>query len=519
MNAEVERKMVIGLIASTDYFLLIRQDIKPELITTPVAKLLAQWCCEYFDKYKKAPGRDIAEIYLQKVKAGRVSKDVAEEIEEDILPELSEEWEEYGINVESLVDSTKTYFREAYLFQIKEGLEVLLEKGDVEEAEKIVTAYKGVAETKDVLILNDFEQLREAVKKAFSEASEPILKYPGALGEFWNSSMVRGGFVALLAPEKRGKTALMIDASIRGVRQKRNVAVFQAGDMTRSQQLRRIAIYLSKNSDKEKYTGNLMLPVKDCYFNQIDDCRSSLRECDFGALADMKWGSVKQARQEITAEDIEEAIKVEPDYKPCHNCLAYAKNSWGMPYLKKHTVKDILTEDRALSVLEQYFCRKNRGLRISTHTNGTLSVEEMKAILNTWEQQDGWVADIIIVDYADLLTTKGNQEERHKQNNIWKALRGLNQETNTLLITATQSDAAAYEQDTLRLKNFSEDKRKYAHVTAFYGLNQDSKGREKKLGLLRINELLLREDGFDANRQVTVLQAMSIGRPILTSYW
>lgn len=519
MNAEVERKMIIGLIASTDYFRLIRQDIKPDLITTPVAKLLAQWCCQYFDRYNKAPGRDIAEIYTRKVQAGRVSADVAEEIEEDILPELSEEWEEYGINVESLVDSTKLYFREAALFRIKEDLEVLLEKGDVELAESIVAGYKGVADTKHVLVLNNKEQLREATKKAFAEASEPILKYPGALGEFWNSSMVRGGFVAFLAPEKRGKTALMIDAAIRGVRQKRNVVVFQAGDMTEEQQLRRIAIYLSKNSDKEKYTGDLLIPVKDCYFNQIDDCNHALRECDFGAFSDMKWHSVKQARQETNAEEIMERLKDEPDYKPCHNCLKYSKNAWGMPYLKKHKVKDALTVDDALSVLEDYFCTNNRQLRISTHANGSLSVEEMKALLNTWEQQDGWVADIIIVDYADLLTTKGNQEERHKQNNIWKALRGLNQETNTLLITATQSDAAAYEQDTLRLKNFSEDKRKYAHVTAFYGLNQDSKGREKALGVLRINELLLREDGFDANRQVTVLQAMAIGRPILTSYW
>lgn len=519
MNAEVERKMIIGLIASTDYFRQIRQDIKPDMITTPVAKLLAQWCCEYFDTYNKAPGRDIAEIYLQKVKAGRVAKDIGEEIEEDILPELSEEWEEYGINVVSLVDSTKVYFREAALFQVKEQLEVLLEKGDVEEAEKTVTGYKGIAETKNTLDFTNTEQLKEAVKTAFSEASEPILKYPGALGEFWNSSMVRDGFVAFLAPEKRGKTALMIDAAIRGTRQKLNVVVFQAGDMTQNQQLRRIAIYLSKNSDKEKYTGDLLIPVKDCYYNQIDDCNHHLRECDFGIFADEKWHSVKQARQETTAEVIQEAMKDEPDYRPCYNCLAYGKNAWGMPYLKKHNVKDVLTGDIALSVLEEYFCKKNRRLRISTHANGTLSVEEMKAILNTWEQQDGWKPDIIIVDYADLLTTKGNQEERHKQNNIWKALRGLNQETNTLLITATQSDAAAYEQDTLRLKNFSEDKRKYAHVTAFYGLNQDSKGREKNLGVLRINELLLREDGFDVNRQVTVLQAMSIGRPILTSYW
>ena len=84
-----------------------------------MAKLLAQWCCEYFDKYNKAPARDIAEIYLQKVKAGRVSKDMEEIKEEDILPELSEEWEEYGINVESLVDSTKSYFRESALHHIK----------------------------------------------------------------------------------------------------------------------------------------------------------------------------------------------------------------------------------------------------------------------------------------------------------------------------------------------------------------------------------------------------------------
>jgi len=98
-------------------------------------------------------------------------------------------------------------------------------------------------------------------------------------------------------------------------------------------------------------------------------------------------------------------------------------------------------------------------------------------------------------------------------------LRGLNQETNSLLITATQADADAYKQNTLRLSNFSEDKRKYAHVTAFYGLNQDSGGREKNLGLMRINELILREDKFDMNRQVTVMQALNIGRPIITSYW
>jgi hypothetical protein len=233
----------------------------------------------------------------------------------------------------------------------------------------------------------------------------------------------------------------------------------------------------------------------------------------------MKWNSIKQARNETTVEEIRERMQDEPDYKPCHNCLNYGKNAWGMPYLKKHTVKDVLTEYQAFSVLEEYFVKNNRNLRISTHPNSTLTVSEMESVLNTWVQQDNFVADIIIVDYPDIMAGPSGKEERHKQNEIWKGLRGLNQKTNTLLIAVTQADAASYEQDTLRLKNFSEDKRKFAHVTAFYGLNMDSKGREKALGIMRINELLLREDGFDTNRQVTVLQAMAIGRPILTSYW
>ena len=77
----------------------------------------------------------------------------------------------------------------------------------------------------------------------------------------------------------------------------------------------------------------------------------------------------------------------------------------------------------------------------------------------------------------------------------------------------------SYEKDRLGLSNFSEDKRKYSHVTAFYGLNQDKKGREKRFGIMRINELILREDEFDTAREITILQNLRRGRPFLASYW
>jgi hypothetical protein len=69
------------------------------------------------------------------------------------------------------------------------------------------------------------------------------------------------------------------------------------------------------------------------------------------------------------------------------------------------------------------------------------------------------------------------------------------------------------------LKNFSEDKRKYSHVTAFYGLNQDRKGTEKRIGIMRINELMVRDDEGGSGRQVCVVQALQQGKPFVSSFF
>ena len=109
-------------------------------------------------------------------------------------------------------------------------------------------------------------------------------------------------------------------------------------------------------------------------------------------------------------------------------------------------------------------------------------------------------------------------EERHRQNKIWKQLRSLSQERHCLVVTATQADAKSYESGLLHMKNFSEDKRKYGHVTAMYGLNQDKDGREKNIGLMRINEIVLREGDYNTSKTVTVLQNLRRGRPFLGSF-
>ena len=50
-----------------------------------------------------------------------------------------------------------------------------------------------------------------------------------------------------------------------------------------------------------------------------------------------------------------------------------------------------------------------------------------------------------------------------------------------------------------------------------YGLNQSAD--EKQIGIMRINELLVRDSDFNSNRPIKVLQRLQIGRPFLGSYF
>jgi len=141
-------------------------------------------------------------------------------------------------------------------------------------------------------------------------------------------------------------------------------------------------------------------------------------------------------------------------------------------------------------------------------------------LLALWEKQDNFIPDIIIIDYADILLADADclkMDLRNQQNKIWQRLRRLSQEKHCLVVTATQADAASFESRTLKLHNFSEDKRKFGHCTSMYGINQDDP-EEKELRVMRLNELVIREGASSTFRQVRLLQCLEMGRPFLGSY-
>src|SRR5207249_1779951 len=56
-------------------------------------------------------------------------------------------------------------------------------------------------------------------------------------------------------------------------------------------------------------------------------------------------------------------------------------------------------------------------LGISVVPNSTIDVASIRSKLDTWEAQDGWTPDVIIIDYADILAPPPGRMEYRDQIN------------------------------------------------------------------------------------------------------
>ena len=509
----IERRIVTGLIVSENYLRTARSFPILDYLSSPELRRIANWALDYWDKYKEPADRDIQLAYMEELRTDRLPRDQAELVEE-ILERLSAD---YGrgeqFNDGYLLDRTIAWLRARHLQDNEEQVQALVDEDRLDEAEALKAEFKPItAGTSRGLELGSEASL-EAVRKAFTDDAQRVLKFPGALGMMINPHLIRGGFVALLGPEKRGKSYWLLEFGMRAIRHRFNVAYFDAGDNTRNQVLRRICIYLSRRSDRE--TNAYLRPVGDCVLNQLDLCSRSDRNCDHGIfdLPEEDYYSNRERRESYKS--LAPLVKEERAYRPCDSRTCDERR--GTVWLEDQGPTELLDYKDAQKYLSWFIERYKRRFKLMDHPSNTLTLAEMRSCLDEWQQEDDFEPDVILVDYADLMTDS-EADFRHRQDVVWKGLRGLSQERHALVVTATQSDAASYKARRLGKHHFSEDKRKNAHVTAMFGLNQDPKGRESRLGMMRINEIVVREGRSSVDHEVTVLQDLRAARAFLESY-
>lgn len=155
---------------------------------------------------------------------------------------------------------------------------------------------------------------------------------------------------------------------------------------------------------------------------------------------------------------------------------------------------------------------------LCTRPTGSINVGDIKIHLDNLQHYKNFIPDVIIIDYADIMASEKNssREERHKLNDIWKALRGLAQERNCAVVTATQTNRSTFNKD-IEEDDIAEDIRKLAHATTVIALNQSKE--DKRNNIMRVKVLVARDDEFYTDDEVIVLECRKIGKCYIDSRW
>lgn len=159
---------------------------------------------------------------------------------------------------------------------------------------------------------------------------------------------------------------------------------------------------------------------------------------------------------------------------------------------------------------QDWYKKQLRGgeLRVESFIQGSSTLSDCIARLDNLEYYENFVPDVIIWDYPDIMAPEIKGDERTQIDDIWKKIRGLGQARNCLNVAGSQVSANAWGKD-IKGNDAAENKRKAAHITKMFALNQTDREREE--GIIRIQSLFERE-GKRFTQQIIVLQCLEIGR-------
>lgn len=156
---------------------------------------------------------------------------------------------------------------------------------------------------------------------------------------------------------------------------------------------------------------------------------------------------------------------------------------------------------------------KGANIKIMTYMSKVSTLSDVLVDIENAEYYEGFVPDVIIFDYADIIAPETKGETRHQIDNIWTRIRGLAVEKNCLCVTASQVNAGAWGKD-IKGKDADENKKKAGHVTKMLAINTTEEEFNK--GILRVESLYQRE-GKRVIQQAIVLFCLDIGRWYLDS--
>ena len=435
----------------------------PGLFASDELNTIGNLVVEYHQRVGEAPGQIIVTLvrtWAEKENQPETKVSAVEKVLAGIVDETEVLHETHALDLAAHV------FNKVRLERLSENIKQATEAGQLDRAfaeiaEKGSTFELGVGAGVDPLTDP------AVVESWFAEnKKEVLIKYPGDAGIFFGDIFYRGAFVALEAPEKGLKSSWMVDLAYRGVRNRQRVAYFDVGDSTEDE----IGIRL-----EERFCCR---PHRSTTENRKWPCKIKVPTL-------IRWQTgYKVAKVEFEEKEIDGPLS------------AALVNELNQDFMNKK-VKS-----------------KESKFKLSCHPSGTVSVSDLRSILKSWALS-GWICDICIIDYSDLLAPSNKRMERRDQiNQTWMELRSLSQEFHALIVTGTQARRDAYGQSRISRQHTADDKRKLGHVTSMFGVGMNDLDREASA--CKLNHIVSRRGS--TNRRLHCATCLAIANPCVESY-
>jgi len=169
----------------------------------------------------------------------------------------------------------------------------------------------------------------------------------------------------------------------------------------------------------------------------------------------------------------------------------------------------------AVSKSRDVMMRFGGRLIIKKYPINTCTMEELNRFLDYLEQFEDFVPDVLINDYADIMSfTSEFDEKRHGLNNLYLGHKTIADERNILVMTASQVTVEAIKKRRIKMSDFSEDKRKAGNVDLALAICQTEKMEE--LGMMSMNVVANRSGAMNVG--CTMLYNLDIGQFCLNSW-
>lgn len=505
VDNSMEDLIITGMIIDTKFLQNISRAALPEYFETDTSKILVRWIREYyFNNDNQAPGEELLAIY--QLNEQELDKDEAKTVRV-FLKKISKEYEGRDFNSDYVLPKAFEYLEfNAYTYKLKLiGRE--LKRGNLQEAKDLfngtakeifsqVTAWKSLSDP-------------DLTHSWWGEKKYPVMKFHGALGDYL-PNIERGRFYAMLGPAKRGKSFWLMEWAFQGAFNGLNVAYFSL-EMNADEMDARWKERITGKSVMSSKSKDFNIPVLDCVHNQKNKCQMDV--CTSPGTC-------------VYSDKLRDSYLDHPEHVPCTYCKNFKDSIFKPTHWMIKEKIGRLTLKEATTTQEQLddHIGEDR-VKVITFPISSATVEDVERALDELALHESFVADMIVIDYADILKENvALGDKRHRVGDNWQKISRMAKTRNAVVVSASQGNRGSAKKNRLDVDDVAEDFSKIMTVDGIFAINEVNFDQSDKWqidhnwGIQRIETIALRYGKFVPGLQCVTLNDLSRSQILMESY-